>query len=51
MRKIVVLLFHHGIACSLCREKLRRFSEHYSEFTNHEAEVIAISSDSTENIS
>ena len=44
MRKNLVILFHHGSNCSVCREKLKDFADHYREFAELETEILAISS-------
>lgn len=43
MRKNLVILFHHGSNCSVCREKLKDFADHYREFADLETEILAIS--------
>jgi len=48
MRKNLVILFHHGGRCSLCRMRLRSFAEHYKDVSDRESEILAISSDDLE---
>jgi peroxiredoxin len=47
-RKNLVLIFHHGKACSHCRNKLKELVEAYKEIKAFEAEILAISFDSLE---
>ncbi|MEM2514288.1 MAG: redoxin domain-containing protein [Candidatus Bathyarchaeia archaeon] len=42
-RKNLVLVFHHGKACSHCRNKLKELAKEYKEIQFLEAEVLAVS--------
>uniref|UniRef100_A0A7C2NZC0 Redoxin domain-containing protein n=1 Tax=candidate division WOR-3 bacterium TaxID=2052148 RepID=A0A7C2NZC0_UNCW3 len=44
-RKNLILIFHHGRACSHCRKKLKGLAEAYKEIQAFEAEVLAVSFD------
>lgn len=41
----LVLIFFRSLECLKCKELLREISEHYHEYQQMEAEVLAISSD------
>ncbi|MGB9853764.1 MAG: redoxin domain-containing protein [Candidatus Bathyarchaeales archaeon] len=47
-RKNLVLIFHHGRACSYCRNKLKELAEYYKEIQTLEAEILAVSFDNLE---
>jgi peroxiredoxin len=49
-RKHLVIIFHHGSKCSFCRNKLKDFAEVYKEIQKLEAEVLAVSFESIDQL-
>ncbi len=49
-RKHLVIIFHHGSKCSFCRKKLKDFAEVYKEIQKLNAEVLAVSFESIDQI-
>lgn len=48
--KNLLIIFHHGSQCSICRNKLRKIAKVYSELRKLETEVLAVSTESLEKV-
>lgn len=46
----LVLIFFRTVECLKCKQLLREISEHYAEYQEKEAEVLAISTDETDRL-
>ena len=46
----LIIVFHHGLTCTICQRKLKEYAETYEKVKDLEAQILAISFDALDHL-